>query len=96
MNIIAEAFVVVVIGGMGSLPGAFLAAVIIGELNAFGILILPEITIVLAFLVMAVVLIIRPFGLLGRPEALARSTSGTIEPPLTAGGADAAVIWGGV
>lgn len=82
LNIIAEAFVVVVIGGMGSLPGAFLAAVIIGELNAFGILILPEITIVLAFLVMAVVLIIRPFGLLGKPEALARSTPSTIEAPL--------------
>ncbi|MGI9490979.1 MAG: ABC transporter permease [Geminicoccaceae bacterium] len=86
LNIIAEAFVVVVIGGMGSLPGAFLAAVIIGELNAFGILILPEITIVLAFLVMAVVLIIRPFGLLGRPEALARSTPNTIEAPLRPAG----------
>ncbi len=82
LNIIAEAFVVVVIGGMGSLPGAFLAAVIIGQLNAFGILILPEITIVLAFLVMAVVLIIRPFGLLGRPEALAHAPSGSIESPL--------------
>ena len=86
LNIIAEAFVVVVIGGMGSLPGAFLAAVIIGELNAFGILVLPEITIVLAFLVMAVVLIIRPFGLLGRPEALAHATPGVIEPPLRSSG----------
>ena len=94
LNSIAEAFVVVVIGGMGSLPGAFLAAVIIGELNAFGILILPEITIVLAFLVMAVVLIIRPFGLLGKPEALARSTSGTIEAPLRpAGSAAVALGW---
>ena len=86
LNIIAEAFVVVVIGGMGSLPGAFLAAVIIGELNAFGILILPEITIVLAFLVMAVVLIIRPFGLLGKPEALARMAPSSIEPPLRSAG----------
>ncbi len=82
LNIIAEAFVVVVVGGMGSLPGAFLAAVIIGELNAFGILILPEITLVLAFLVMAVVLVIRPWGLLGRPEALARMKPSAIEPPL--------------
>ena len=86
LNIIAEAFVVVVIGGMGSLPGAFLAAVIIGELNAFGILILPEITIVLAFLVMAVVLVIRPFGLLGKPEALAHAAPGTIEQPLRPAG----------
>jgi len=70
MGIIAEAFVVVVIGGMGSIGGAFLAAVVIGELQAFGILIFPEITLVLLFLVMAVVLVVRPWGLLGRPEAL--------------------------
>ncbi|SLN38750.1 ABC transporter permease [Oceanibacterium hippocampi] len=68
LNVIAEVFVVVVIGGMGSILGAFLAAVIIGELNAFGILIFPEITLVLLFLVMAVVLVIRPRGLLGKPE----------------------------
>ncbi|MGH1477374.1 MAG: ABC transporter permease [Geminicoccales bacterium] len=92
LNIIAEAFVVVVIGGMGSLPGAFLAAVIIGELNAFGILILPEITIVLAFLVMAVVLIVRPFGLLGKPEALARMAPHTIDPPLRPAGLTAVTL----
>ncbi len=68
LNIIAEAFVVVVVGGMGSLTGAFLAALLIGQLQAFGILILPEITLVLMFLIMAVVLVIRPYGLLGRPE----------------------------
>ena len=38
---IAAAFVVVVIGGMGSITGAFLASVIIGELQAFGVLLLP-------------------------------------------------------
>ncbi len=92
LNIIAEAFVVVVIGGMGSLPGAFLAAVIIGELNAFGILVLPEITIVLAFLVMAVVLVIRPFGLLGRPEALARLAPATVEQPLQESGPAARIL----
>ncbi len=67
-NIIAEVFVVVVIGGMGSIFGAFLAAVLISELQAFGILIFPEITLVLIFLVMAVVLVIRPWGLLGKAE----------------------------
>lgn len=71
LNIIAEAFVVVVIGGMGSLLGAYLAALIIAQLQAFGILIFPEITLVLVFLVMAVVLVVRPSGLLGRPEILA-------------------------
>ncbi len=68
LNMIAEAFVVVVIGGMGSIGGAFLAAVLIAQLQAFGILIFPEITLVLLFLVMAVVLVLRPWGLLGRPE----------------------------
>ena len=75
-TVIVEAFVVVVIGGMGSVWGALLASVLIGVLNAFGILILPRITIVLMFVVMAVVLIIRPWGLLGRPETAARPVSG--------------------
>jgi branched-chain amino acid transport system permease protein len=69
LNIIAASFVVVVVGGMGSIPGAYLAAVIIGELSSFGVLVFPESTLVLMFLVMAVVLIIRPHGLLGKAEA---------------------------
>lgn len=67
MSIIVEAFVVVVIGGMGSILGAFLAAVIIGELEAFGVLVFPEGTLVLMYLIMVVVLIVRPWGLLGKP-----------------------------
>src|SRR5919107_1265785 len=70
LSIIAEAFVVTVVGGMGSVPGAFLAAVIIGELQAFGILIFPKITLVVVFLLMAVVLAVRPYGLFGRPEVI--------------------------
>jgi branched-chain amino acid transport system permease protein len=66
MAVIVEAFVIVVIGGLGSLGGAFLAALLIGELHAFGILVFPRITLVLAFLVMAAVLILRPHGLMGR------------------------------
>lgn len=69
MNVIAAAFVVVVVGGMGSITGAYLAAVIIGELSSFGILVLPQSTLVMMFLVMAVVLVIRPYGLFGRAEA---------------------------
>ncbi len=66
LSIIAEAFVVVVVGGLGSVTGAFLAAVLIGVVHAFGILIFPKITLVLVFLIMAVVLIVRPYGLMGR------------------------------
>ncbi|MEF2074672.1 ABC transporter permease [Consotaella aegiceratis] len=81
LGVIAEAFVVVVIGGMGSVTGAFVAAVIIGVLNAFGILVLPTIAMVLPFLVMAVVLVIRPHGLFGRPEMEA-GTQTAPEAPL--------------
>ena len=71
--IITEAFVVVVVGGMGSVPGALLAAVVIGVIDAFGVLVLPRATLVLTFVVMAVVLVVRPWGLLGRLEAQPRS-----------------------
>ena len=69
LRIIVDVFVVVVIGGLGSIIGAFVAAVLVSELNAFGILIFPKISIILVFLVMAVVLIVRPWGLFGKPEA---------------------------
>ncbi len=72
LAVIAEAFVVVVVGGLGSLPGAYLAALLIGLLQSFGIVLLPKITLVLVFLVMAVVLVLRPNGLLGRPQAEVR------------------------
>lgn len=67
-NIIGAVFVVVVIGGMGSLPGAFIAAVLISVLNVFGVTYLPQSTLVLMYVVMAIVLIVRPYGLLGREE----------------------------
>ena len=70
LSIIAEAFVVTVVGGMGSVPGAFLAALIIGQLQAFGILIFPKSTLVVVFLLMAVVLAVRPYGFFGRPEVI--------------------------
>lgn len=71
LSIITEAFVVTVIGGMGSVPGAFVAALIIGLLQAFGILIFPKITLVLVFLLMAAVLVIKPWGLMGKPDVAA-------------------------
>jgi branched-chain amino acid transport system permease protein len=95
LRIIVEVFVVVVIGGLGSVVGAFVAAVLVSELNAFGILIFPKISIILVFLVMAVVLIVRPWGLFGRQEAPARRTPGlTINPwrPLTPSGRIAVAI----
>ncbi len=67
--IIVEAFVVVVVGGMGSLGGSLLAAVLIGQLQSFGILVHERASLILVFLLMALVLVVRPWGLLGRPPA---------------------------
>jgi branched-chain amino acid transport system permease protein len=86
LSTIAEVFVVVVVGGLGSLGGAYLAAVLIGVLHAFGILIVPKITLVLVFLVMALVLIVKPYGLMGRkPTAISHAPAGT-EPLLEPAG----------
>jgi branched-chain amino acid transport system permease protein len=82
LEIIVEAFVVVVIGGLGSVTGAYLAAILLGVVNAFGVVVFPEMTLVLSFLVMAVVLVVRPRGLLGRPEIAIRITGDAAEPPL--------------
>src|ERR1700723_2680842 len=76
LRIIVEIFVVVVIGGLGSIEGAFVAAILVSLLNAFGILILPKISLVLVFLLMAVVLVIRPWGLFGKKEGAARISGG--------------------
>ncbi len=80
LAVITDAFVVVVVGGLGSLAGAFLAALLIGILQAFGIVLLPKITLVLVFLVMAAVLVLRPHGLLGRPQPIARAEAETLAP----------------
>jgi len=66
VDIIVEAFIVVVIGGLGSFWGTFLGALIFGQVLAFGILILPGFSIFAVFALMAAVLIVRPAGLLGR------------------------------
>jgi branched-chain amino acid transport system permease protein len=68
-NILAAVFVVVVIGGMGSIPGALIASVLISVLGVFGVRFLPQSTLVLMFVIMAIVLMVRPYGLLGREEA---------------------------
>ena len=81
LPVIVEIFVVVVIGGLGSTTGAFLAAIIVSELNAFGILVLPKISLVLVFVVMAVVLVAKPYGLLGKAEAATRVALGAIVRP---------------
>jgi branched-chain amino acid transport system permease protein len=63
-----DAFVVVVLGGLGSLSGAFVAAILIGLLNSFGIQFLPTVAPLLTFGLMALVLSIKPTGLFGERQ----------------------------
>lgn len=79
IHIIGAAFVIVVVGGMGSIPGAYVAALLIAELKALCVWLgvvdilgvevsFTKLTLVVEFIVMAVVLILRPWGLFGRPQ----------------------------
>lgn len=92
LQTIGDAFVVVVVGGMGSIPGAYLAALLIavtkavcagiGTVQLFGMDVsFSRLTLVVEFLIMAVVLVWRPWGLLGRPQAASRNPA-DIEAPL--------------
>jgi len=70
VDAVISAFIVVVVGGLGSIWGALLGAFLIGEVQAFGALVLPEFSIVFVYLLMALVLLFRPWGLLGRAPAV--------------------------
>ena len=65
--IIVQAFIVVVIGGMGSIWGTFWGSIIYGQVLSFGILVFPGFSLFSVFALMAVILIVRPWGLFGRP-----------------------------
>src|SRR5262249_16879756 len=91
LTLIGDAFVVVVVGGMGSISGAYLAAVLIAEIKALCIGIgvvhiggfavnFSKLTLVAEFVVMAVVLIVRPYGLLGRPQGAVRNPAEIDDP----------------
>jgi len=65
VNVVIESFVVVVVGGMGSLLGAVVAGLLIGQVVGLTTLFLPKAAEIMVFLVMAVVLLVRPSGLFG-------------------------------
>jgi branched-subunit amino acid ABC-type transport system permease component len=67
VEVIVEAFIVVVIGGLGSFWGTFWGSLIYGQVLSFGILIFPGFSLFSVFALMAVILIVRPWGLFGRP-----------------------------
>jgi branched-subunit amino acid ABC-type transport system permease component len=67
ISLLIESFAVIIIGGVGRLSGTLLGALIVGEVYSFGILVAPDLALAFIFLVLVIVLIVRPFGLLGRP-----------------------------
>ncbi|WP_430395321.1 ABC transporter permease [Ferrovibrio sp.] len=92
ISVISDAFVVVVVGGMGSIGGAFLAALLIAQAKAFCIGIgdvtilgtvfsFSKFTLVVEFVIMAIVLVVRPWGLLGKQQGAQRGAF-MVEPPL--------------
>ncbi len=104
LTTIGEAFVVVVVGGMGSIVGAYLAALLIATLGAIchGIgtveilgvsFAFSKLTLVVEFLVMAAVLIWRPWGLLGRPPAALRTAAAAEAPIRPMGRAAVRAVW---
>jgi branched-chain amino acid transport system permease protein len=67
-EILIDAFVVIVVGGFGSLGGAVVASLLIGELQSFGVLLFPKLSLALVYMLMAAVLIIKPSGLFGEKQ----------------------------
>ena len=107
LNTISAAFVVVVVGGMGSMGGAFVAALLIAELKAVCIWLglvevagveisFSQLTLVVEFVVMALVLVWRPWGLLGRPQAATRRLGEAEAPLRPAGTGVQAATWAGL
>jgi branched-chain amino acid transport system permease protein len=96
LQTIGEAFVVVVVGGMGSLKGAYLAALLIAQVKTACIAMgtvewwgmswsMSKLTLVMEFIIMAIVLVVRPWGLMGQPiHTAAQSESLTVSPGLSA------------
>ena len=93
LAVIADAFVVTVLGGLGSIPGAFVAALVIGVTKALCIaagsvtvagttVALPKLTLVIEFIVMALVLLVRPSGLFGTPATVPATTPVAVERAL--------------
>jgi branched-chain amino acid transport system permease protein len=67
-GIVLDAFIAIVIGGLGSFTGAIVGSLLLGQLQSFGVALLPAFHTPLVFLVMAVVLVLRPSGLFGAAE----------------------------
>jgi len=68
VDIVNGAFIVVIVGGLGSFPGTVLASLIIGELQSIGAMLLPDFAMAFPYIAMIFVLVSRPWGLFGKPQ----------------------------
>lgn len=69
VEVVIEAFAVVVIGGLGSMPGALIGALLVGLIRALSLVVYPELEILAIYLIVIAVLLLKPTGLLGKPAA---------------------------
>jgi branched-chain amino acid transport system permease protein len=67
-DMIMDCFAVVAVGGLGSLGGAFLASILVGQIQSFGVIFLPRVSIILIYLLMVLVFTLKPSGLFGKKE----------------------------
>ncbi|HXM81247.1 MAG TPA: branched-chain amino acid ABC transporter permease [Burkholderiales bacterium] len=67
-NVVIDAFVIVIIGGMGSFLGSIIGSVLVGFVQVFGAYYFQDLALALMYLLMLVVLVVRPGGLLGKEE----------------------------
>jgi branched-subunit amino acid ABC-type transport system permease component len=68
LEVILAAFIIVIIGGMGSVLGSLIGSLIYGVMFSLGILVLPRLAIVFLYVLMVLILIFRPYGILGKPR----------------------------
>jgi len=72
-DVLILALIVVIVGGLGSAKGALIGALIVGQVRSLGVVILPQAASVLLFLILAIVLVVRPTGIAGKPGVVTHS-----------------------
>lgn len=64
-SIIITVFAIIIVGGVGSLKGAFISSILVGELNAIGILFIPRFAMIFTYILVVIILLTKPEGLFG-------------------------------
>jgi branched-chain amino acid transport system permease protein len=70
-DLLLQSFIVVIIGGLGSFRGAAVAGILVGEINAFGVMLAPNASFFLIYATMIVVLLVKPGGLFAERDRVA-------------------------